>query len=66
MIWVIGVSMIVLAVLIHLPMNASRLWLLMIAFHNLLDDFRVEELARAETPVPSIGAKALDLASPAV
>ena len=39
-IWVIGVSMIVLAGLIHLPLKVvAGFGFLMIAFHNLLDRF---------------------------
>jgi len=41
-IWAIGVSMIVLAVLIHLPLRAiAAISITMIALHNLLDPFRV-------------------------
>src|SRR6187431_1047501 len=40
-IWVIGVSMIVLAMLIYLPKSAiAAFGLVMIALHNLLDSFR--------------------------
>lgn len=41
-IWAIGVSMIVLAALIHLPLRAiATVSVAMIAFHNVLDLFRV-------------------------
>lgn len=41
-IWVIGVSMIVLAALIHLPLRAiAAISIAMIALHNTLDGFRV-------------------------
>jgi uncharacterized membrane protein len=57
-IWVIGVSMIVLAALIHLPLKViSAFGLVMIAFHNLLDKFRVDSWRGPESPVPSFGAK---------
>jgi uncharacterized membrane protein len=57
-IWVIGVSMIVLAVLIHLPLKVvAGFGLLMIALHNLLDGFRVVGWRGPGTPVPGLGAK---------
>src|SRR6185369_8765958 len=57
-IWVIGVSMIVLAALIHLPLKVTAAFgLLMIAFHNLLDGFRVESWRGPGTPLPSVAAK---------
>lgn len=57
-IWVIGVSMIVLAALIHLPAKAvGAFGLVMIAFHNLLDGFRVTGWRGPDTPVPGFGAK---------
>ncbi len=57
-IWVIGVSMIVLAALIHLPLKVvAAFGLVMIAVHNLFDDFRVESWRGPTSPVPSIGAK---------
>jgi uncharacterized membrane protein len=57
-IWVIGVSMIILAALIHLPLKVTAAFgLLMIASHNLLDGFRVQSWRGPETPVPSFGAK---------
>ena len=57
-IWVIGVSMIILAALIHLPLKVTAAFgLLMITLHNLFDDFRVQSWRGPETPVPSLGAK---------
>ncbi|HEV7745013.1 MAG TPA: heparan-alpha-glucosaminide N-acetyltransferase domain-containing protein [Pyrinomonadaceae bacterium] len=57
-IWVIGVSMIVLAVLIHLPLRVvAGFGILMIALHNLLDRFHVEGWRPPDGPVPSYGAK---------
>lgn len=57
-IWVIGVSMIVLAALIHLPVSViSGFGLLMIALHNLLDKFRVQSWRGPGTAVPSVTAK---------
>lgn len=57
-IWVIGVSMIVLAGLIHLPLKlVTVLGALMVAFHNLLDGVRVESWRGPDSPVPGIGAK---------
>ncbi|MGH9971616.1 MAG: DUF1624 domain-containing protein [Pyrinomonadaceae bacterium] len=58
-IWVIGVSMIVLAGLIHLPLWViSAFGILMIAFHNfLLDRFHVQGWQGPESAVPSYWAK---------
>ena len=57
-IWVIGVSMIILAALIHLPLKVTAAFgLLMIALHNLFDRFRVESWRDEQSPVPSVGAK---------
>ena len=57
-IWVIGVSMIVLAALIHLPKIAiAAFGLLMIALHNLTDSIRVTSWRGPETPVPDVRAK---------
>jgi uncharacterized membrane protein len=57
-IWVIGVSMIVLAALIHLPLKlVAAFGLVMIAVHNLFDHVRFESWTGPESPVPSIGAK---------
>ena len=57
-IWVIGVSMIVLGALIHLPVKVVGVFgLAMIAFHNLLDGFRVTSWRGPASPVPGLGAK---------
>src|ERR1700741_1807419 len=57
-IWVIGVSMIVLAVLIYLPRSViALLGLLMIALHNLFDGIRVVGWRGPGTAVPGIGTK---------
>ncbi len=57
-IWVIGVSMIVLAALIHLPLRVVALFGVgMIALHNLLDRFQVQQWRGPNTPVPGIGSK---------
>jgi uncharacterized membrane protein len=57
-IWVIGVSMIVLAALIHLPLRVvAGFGLAMIALHNLLDRFQVRPWQGPNSPVPSVGAK---------
>jgi uncharacterized membrane protein len=57
-IWVIGVSMIVLAALIYLPVKVvGAFGVVMIAFHNLLDVFRVTGWRGPDTPVPGFGAK---------
>jgi uncharacterized membrane protein len=57
-IWVIGVSMIFLAALIHLPnIVVAAFGLLMIALHNLTDGIRVVGWRGPGTPVPSAGAK---------
>jgi len=57
-IWVIGVSMIVLAALIHLPLRVvTGFGLLMIALHNLLDRFHVQGWHGPNSPVPGVGAK---------
>jgi uncharacterized membrane protein len=54
-IWVIGVSMIVLAMLIYLPKSAiAAFGLLMIALHNLLDTIRVAGWKGPGTPVPPL------------
>ncbi|HKE60521.1 MAG TPA: heparan-alpha-glucosaminide N-acetyltransferase domain-containing protein [Pyrinomonadaceae bacterium] len=57
-IWAIGVSMILLAGLVHLPLKLT-LWfgLLMIALHNLLDPIRVAGFQGPNSPAPGIGAK---------
>src|SRR6266436_3508793 len=57
-IWVIGVSMIVLAVLIHLPLRVvGTFGVLMIASHNLLDRFHVEGWHGPQSPVPGVWAQ---------
>jgi uncharacterized membrane protein len=57
-IWVIGVSMIILAGLIHLPLKVvAGFGLAMIALHNLLDRFPAQPWRGPGTPVPSWGAK---------
>lgn len=57
-IWVIGVSMIVLAALIHLPLKVIAVFgLLMIGVHNLFDGFRFDGWNGPGSPVPSLTAK---------
>jgi uncharacterized membrane protein len=57
-IWVIGVSMIVLAALIHLPVKVvGAFGLAMIALHNLLDGFRVTGWHGPDSPIPGVGAR---------
>ena len=57
-IFVIGVSMIILAALIHLPLKViAAFGLLMIALHNLLDRYQVQPWRGPQSPVPSYGAK---------
>lgn len=57
-IWVIGVSMIVLAALIHLPKTViAAFGLLLIALHNLTDGIRVEGWRGPGSPAPGLGAK---------
>jgi uncharacterized membrane protein len=57
-IWVIGVSMIVLAALIHLPVKVvGAFGLVMIALHNLLDGFRVTGWHGPDSPIPGVGAR---------
>jgi uncharacterized membrane protein len=57
-IWVIGVSMIVLAALIHFPKTViAAFGLLMIALHNLADGIRVVGWGGPGTPNPSVGSK---------
>ena len=56
-IWVIGVSMIVLAGLIYLPLRTiAWIGIGMIVAHNLLDDFRVDGWRGPGTPTPGFGA----------
>jgi uncharacterized membrane protein len=57
-IWVIGVSMIVLAALIYLPVKVvGAFGLVMIALHNLLDGFRVTGWHGPNSPIPGVGAR---------
>jgi uncharacterized membrane protein len=57
-IWVIGVSMIVLAALIHLPVKlVGAFGVLMIALHNLLDRFHVTGWQGPNSAIPGYGAK---------
>jgi uncharacterized membrane protein len=57
-IWVIGVSMIVLTGMIHLPPRfVAGFGLAMIALHNLLDRFHVQGWQGPGTAVPSYSAK---------
>ena len=57
-IWVIGVSMIVLAALIYLPVSViATLGLAMIALHNILDRYPVIGWGGPRTPVPGVGDK---------
>ena len=53
-IWVIGVSMIILAALIHFPLKfVVAFGLLMIFLHNLTDRFTVQTWHGPESPIPS-------------
>jgi uncharacterized membrane protein len=57
-IWVIGVSMIVLAGLIHLPLRVvAAFGVALIALHNLLDRFHVPGWRGPGTAVPGLWAK---------
>ena len=57
-IFVIGVSMVVLAALIHLPLKViAAFGLLMIAAHNYFDRFTVTPWRGPGSPVPSVGGK---------
>jgi len=57
-IWVIGVSMIVLAALIYLPLRAVAIFgVAMIVLHNLLDRFTVAGWQGPGSAVPGPGAK---------
>ena len=57
-IWVIGVSMIVLAALIHLPVRVvAGFAIAMIALHNLLDRIHLQGWQGPGSAVPSFGAK---------
>jgi uncharacterized membrane protein len=57
-IWVIGVSMIILSMLIYLPKSViAAFGLLMIGLHNLLDTIRVEGWRGPGSPVPPLSEK---------
>jgi uncharacterized membrane protein len=57
-IWVIGVSMIVLAALIYLPLRVIAIFgVAMIVLHNLLDKITVPGWQGPGSPVPGLGAK---------
>jgi uncharacterized membrane protein len=57
-IWVIGVSMIILALLIHLPLKViAGFGIAMIALHNLLDGVQVQGWQGPGSPVPGVWAK---------
>jgi uncharacterized membrane protein len=57
-IWVIGISMIILAALIHLPLKLIGVFgVAMIFLHNLLDRFQVAGWRGPGTPIPGFGAK---------
>jgi uncharacterized membrane protein len=57
-IWAIGVSMIVLAALIHLPLRVIAVFgVAMIALHNLLDGRTVAGWQGPGSPVPGVGDK---------
>ena len=57
-IWTLGVSMIVLAALIHLPLGAvAGIGLTMILLHNAFDGIRVASWQGPGSPVPPVAAK---------
>jgi len=57
-IWVIGVSMIILAGLIYLPKSVIAVFgLLMIALHNLFDGIRVVGFRGPTQPMPGLGTR---------
>ncbi len=57
-IWVIGISMVILAALIHLPIKViGAFGVGMIFLHNLLDRFQVTGWNGPGTPIPSVWAK---------
>lgn len=57
-IWVIGVSMMIMAALIHLPLKVlGAFGVLMIFLHNLLDRFQVQRWQGPQSPMPSVLAK---------
>jgi uncharacterized membrane protein len=58
-IWVIGVSMILLAGLIHLPLRVLAIGsIAMIALHNLLDNIKVQSFPIPGSPPPGLSAAA--------
>jgi uncharacterized membrane protein len=58
-IWAIGVSMVFLAGLVHLPFTAIAVFGVgMIALHNLLDGIHVQGWQGPGSPVPSVAARA--------
>src|SRR5438105_4420235 len=57
-IWVIGVSMLLLAALIHLPLRfVAAFGVIMIFLHNTLDRVQVTPWRGPGTPIPSVGGK---------
>jgi uncharacterized membrane protein len=57
-IWALGVSMIVLAALIHLPLGAiAGIGLAMVVLHNAFDGVRVMSWQGPGSPAPSLAAK---------
>lgn len=57
-IWVIGVSMVLLAGLIHLPLRlVAAFGVAMIFLHNFLDDIRVQGWRGPESAVPGVWSK---------
>src|SRR4051794_32971747 len=57
-IWVIGLSMIIMAALIHLPLKViGAFGVLMIFLHNLLDRIQVQPWRGPESPMPGSLAK---------
>jgi uncharacterized membrane protein len=57
-IWTLGVSMIVLAALIHLPLGAiAGIGLAMVVLHNAFDGVRVMSWQGPGSPAPSLAAK---------
>ena len=56
-IWVIGVSMVILSALIHLPIKIiAVIGIAMILLHNLLDGYQVQAWRGPDSPVPGLGA----------
>src|SRR5215510_2396661 len=57
-IWVIGISMIIMAALIHLPLKViGAFGVAMIFLHNLLDRIQIQGWQGPGTPIPSTAAK---------